>query len=639
MIWIITVFAIMKFQIAPFNIFFELLKDYKLNKPTFFISDILGFVFGLLIIFFAGYLFSLLTIKKAGSIERFLASICMGFGTNSWLMIILGLLFNLKLSTITFAYVVFLILLLILTKWNYKKIKIENFRLKNNIWIILFIIPFVLFSLFHDIFFPELYTDSIIYGIELSKIIFKEKRIPFIAGGPSVGLEFSANYPPGFQLIIVFLYSFIGNENVIYAKILSTLCLILLLFFVYNWSKELFKKEIMASISVLLLITTPFVILHSRFSFLYLYLMLQFSLGFYYLYKFNSTGERNHLIASLFFGSFASLTSYLGLLYFPFMVFILASKNINIKKLLIFVIIPIILISPWYIRNFILLGNPLWPFGGGKYIDSLIVSANTKHFIELSKLIGFNYDTAGDFAKSLKYLFFSYVDFFDSTKSNGFRPYLTIFTIPAIFIWFKKRESRFEFFVVWFLYILLVYMFIINFFERYFSLAIIPAIILSIYLINNLYSEKIFRTFLIVILAIIYVNSLFLSFIWDECIGAEKKDVISYMRSLGNYDKILDICYKDDAKMWKWVNENVSEKEKIATTDVRWYYFNKTMIDTDSWQLKDLYYANNTKEIRDILKKNGINFILINVAKRKLDVFDGFELVVKFGNNELYKVL
>ena len=49
--------------------------------------------------------------------------------------------------------------------------------------------------------------------------MFETGKIPLIAG-PSIGLEMSASYPPGIQLLAVYLYTFAGNANDFYYRMI-----------------------------------------------------------------------------------------------------------------------------------------------------------------------------------------------------------------------------------------------------------------------------------------------------------------------------------------------------------------------------------------------------------------------------------
>ncbi len=73
----------------------------------------------------------------------------------------------------------------------------------------------------------------------------------------------------------------------------------------------------------------------------------------------------HHLVLSSISIGLAILTKYHGIFVIPVILFIVY-KNCNKKLVLrnsaIVSVIPIIISLPWFIRNWILLGNPIWPF-------------------------------------------------------------------------------------------------------------------------------------------------------------------------------------------------------------------------------------------------------------------------------------
>jgi len=638
--WVIFSLAIKGFTLAPFDVILEIFEKISVTYPTISTIQIFGFISGLFILIFLGYLFSLILVKKLNFLERLTLSFGLGIGINSFIFSILGFIFNLQPISIFLTYLSLFLVLIWLNFDKLKKFRKPSFHKPSKFETLIFLVclPFILFSFIHVLFFPELYFDSLIYGAEWAKIIFTEKKIPFFGGGPSVGLELSSKYPSGSPILGVFFYILIGNENIFLFRLLSVVIFIFLILLVYGWSKKLFKEDKFAVLSILLLVTTPFVIIHSRVSSFYLYLIFEFSIAFYFLYRFYVSGKKPYLFLASILGGFAALTSYLGLLFFPFLIFIIAGKKIGYNQFFLSIILFLITCSPWYFRNLILLGNPFWPFFGGKYIDPIIQSNTMSHFNDMSKLIGFNYNTLEDLLSSVHRLFFTYVDFYNSTKFSGFRPYIMMFVLPAIFLWLKKRESKFEFFVIWFLYNLIIYTSILNIFERYFSLAIIPVIFLSVYLIKELSKIKFIKAILILILLIIFVNSLYLSFVWDECIGANRRVVITYMTNLGNFQKILETCYMTDIRVWRWVNENLPDDGVIATTELKWYYLNRTMINMDSWRLRKLYYTDDINEIVSVLEENNIKYLVIPISEELEEFSEYFQVLEVVENKKIYNL-
>jgi hypothetical protein len=587
-----------------------------------------------LLIWFFGYLTSLLFFKKLGFLFRLILSFALGFGIITFLLSILGFLYNFQLATFL-AFYTFLIILLLYS--NRKNILMFKFKFPAvNKVLIAVVLPFILLSLLHIFLFPELYRDSLIYA-QWAKILYKDKKINFVEGGPSIALGFASNYPSAYQLLAAFIYFFTGG-NLIFLRLTSLLTSFLLILLVYHWSREMFKEEKLSLYSILIFISLPFVIFFSRSASQYIYLTFQFSLACYFLWKFLLEKNRKNLYLSVIFAGFAALTSYLGLLFILLLFLTLQLGKKFYKEIALSFLLFFLVASPWYLRNFLILGNPIWPFGGGKYIDTFIQANSLEQLNKISKISGFNYETLEDLKNSLNRLFFLYLNYSDASTYHGLNPIFALLAIPAIFLWLKTRDKKIQFFVLWFLILLVSYAAIVNYWDRYLILISVPTVFLSLYLIRYLEKFKIVRLVLTLFLILLYFNSIYLALFWDECPRGKGK-FFEIIENLGNHQKILEICYGNEAKLWKWVNENIPENEIVATTDFKLYYYNKTVIELRSWKLRGLYYSSSINETVKILKENNISYLVITVATEEFDKFpEYFHLVKEFDGKKIYKL-
>lgn len=640
LLWIVIYFTLSKF-LMPFELFLKVANQVNIAFSPVPISQFIIFFMSLLVLLFLGYNFSLFLIKNTSLLERLILSFGLGLGVNSIIMILLGLLYNLNPQTI---FVIYLVVIATLSLLNFKKfilLKKNSIHKpnKNGLIIVIAVLPFLFFSLIYVLSFPELYVDSLIYVAEYAKVIFNQKTIPFIAGGPS-GIGLSFNYPPAFQMLGVFVYSFIGNENITFLRLLPLIIFIFLISLVYKWSEELFKKRSLIILSIILFISLPSLILHSRVSSIYIYLAFQFSLAFYFLQKFLIKKDKNYLFLSTIFGGFAALTSYLGLLYLFLLLFVFNLKSKYSKAFLIASILFFFIIAPWYLRNLIVLGNPVWPFGGGKYIDPIIQVDSFSQLRNVSKISGFNYDSITDLKNSLQRLFFSYINYDNASLYHSLNPIFSIFSIPAVFLLAKKREKKMNFFIIWFLFILTFYILVINYFDRYLILISVPTVFLSVYFIKELVKFKNAKWFIIFFLVTLYVYFLFISSSWNGCYwnSVTKENSTTYIQLSSDKWKQLELCYGNDAKMWKYVSENMPDVP-IATYDFRLYYYNRTMVELDSWKLHELFHTTSIAKTYEILKSNNISFIIIKEDKISFSNYTHFFYLVKAVENvKLYKI-
>jgi hypothetical protein len=547
-------------------------------------------------------------------------------------MLLLGLLYNFQLISFFLVYIPLLIFLLYL---NRKNLSIPKFKSPANKKFILIVFPFILLSLMHILLFPELYKDSLIYG-QWARILFQEKKINFVEGGPTLALGFASNYPSAYQLLGAFVYLFTG-ENLIFLRLVSLLISFLLIFLAYFWSREIFGEKL-SIYSVLLFISLPFIIFFSHSASQYIYLTFQFSLACYFLQKFLLEKNKKYLFLSSIFGGFAALTSYLGLLYVLFLPFVFKLDKKYYKTVLFSVVLFFAVISPWYLRNLIVLNNPIWPFGGGRYIDPIIQSNSLYQLHIISKFSGFNYDSLADLKNSFQRLFFSYVDYYNASVYQGLNPIFILLAIPAIFVWLEKKDKKMGFFIFWFIIILIFYILEVNYWDRYLILISVPTVFISVYLINLLIKFKTIKWLLILFFARLYLNSLFLTLFWDECPGGDKKTFLQTLENLGNHEKILEICYGNDAKLWKWVNENLPKNATIAVADFKLYYFNRTVIETTSWKLRNIFYASEIREVMPTFKENNISYLI--TMSEDIDKYPQyFELVENIGGRRVYKIV
>jgi len=542
--------------------------------------------------------------------------------------------------------------------------------LKKTITILL-IFPFIAISLFHVVFYPATFIDETMYA-EWARVMYKQRTFP-IVGGPATALGYSSSYPPAFYLLGTFIYSFVG-ENLLFLKLLSWITFVSFILLIYIWSKELFKRFDLILISILLFLTLPLIIWFSRLASHYMFLTLYFSLACYFIFKFNATQKKKFLYISSLFASIAALTSFLGLSYVILFLILVKPDKKNFKPIIFSLLIFFLLISPWYVRNSILLGNPLWPYGAiGKYIDLDIYDRNENYWARLAKTDGFSYSTSSDFIDSTYRLLNPTVELYDYAVRTGLRPIFTLFALPALLLYFysKKKDKQIKFFAYWFLVYLILYIFFlgkgftnygkvvnsgVGFYGReiYLILISVPTVFLSVYFIKKLFEIKIAKWVVIVLLASIYIYFLFNSIFW---VGCPKKmteeDNFAYIQSFGDKWKQLEICFGNYTSMWKYVSENIPDV-RIALFDYRLYYYNRTMVETDGWELHNLSHATNVAEMHGILKSNNISFIIVKEDKSffqnfaKLEQGDNFgflnytqyfSLVKAIGDIKLYRVI
>ncbi len=114
-------------------------------------------------------------------------------------------------------------------------------------------------------------------------------------------------------------------------------------------------------IPVIIFITIPFIYFISPIGQNGFLQTMFFTASLFYLFQIDSLNWKKILLLSLYLGAGGS-TKYQGLVLW---VFIMLSAFIFARsrgKVILVAFVSALLISPWYIRNYILTGNPMWPF-------------------------------------------------------------------------------------------------------------------------------------------------------------------------------------------------------------------------------------------------------------------------------------
>ncbi len=549
---------------------------------------------GFLFIFLNGFLIShILARDEVDSIERLILSTSLGFGMTSLVTLLLGLLWEISLLTIMLTQATLLTILLVTI--TYKKIKL-NLKtrlklLKKNLHMSNFSLPKVILctaigtciilAIYRTVAYPIVDWDTLAYGVNYAKIIFENKKVPLIAG-PSIGLEMSANYPPGIQLIAVYLYAFAGVSNDFYYKILQPIFGLLVIIATYKFSLSLSQNKIASLFAVVILSTIPlFWILFIQETYI-MYLTLMLTLAAYFFFKaYNSqdaSARKYEIIGTLFCG-FSTLTSYMGIFSLGILLLYAINRRLRAKRLVWLIALASFIAFPWYIRNFLLLGNPFYPFFGiGKYLDPLLFASSMQHFQNWTKQP------------------------FWGLASLISKLVTIIAASTIIYLIFVKRR---HFDMLLFLYLVFAGFSIMSFhipFPRYLMISLpilsvaISKGIKSFFVRHNFIENKITLTF--VLLITISVASILPSInIAKPTYYTENKwDYLSQ--------------FFDEGDTWRWINENTPEDAKIATYDIKQYYIERETMSLDGYEAIPLYKMDTVEELMNYLEKENVTHIL-----------------------------
>lgn len=183
--------------------------------------------------------------------------------------------------------------------------------------------------------------------------------------------------PPLFHIATALVYKAFINFSKGAAdfaiKMISPILGSLTLIIFFMVAKSLFNKKI-AFFSLLFLTFIPLHIDYSVFSYVDGTITFLAVLSVYFALK-------NRIMLSAIAAGLAILTKYNGIFILPVLLFIVyknfKGKGNLWKNILIVSIVPILIGSIWFIRNWVYLGNPVWPF-----MNTVFNGYEAKAFVE-----------------------------------------------------------------------------------------------------------------------------------------------------------------------------------------------------------------------------------------------------------------
>jgi len=546
----------------------------------------IGFAF----IFVNGFLLSYVLARDEVDItERLLLSVGLGFGVTCVVMILIGILWEISLLTIILTQASLFITLLLAAvyrglKLNFKSYLRTGYVPKFNLFeaILLIIVGvFVIVAIYQTVAYPTIEWDSLAYGVNYAKIIFKESKIPLIAG-PSIGLEMSASYPPGVQLLAVYLYNFAGNANDFYYRILQPIFGLATIIATYKFTGVVTKNRTAAVFAIFTLsIMSTFWLLFILETYLMcLTLMLTLSAFFFFkAYNSNGAGAKKYEIVGTLFCCFAALTSYIGLCSFGLLLLYAINRRVSAKRFTWLAISAVFIVLPWYIRNFLLLGNPVYPFFGiGNYLDPVLLKSSTQHFENWSK-VPFN-------------------DLYSTICIIG----ASLLLLAIVYLTFSKRK---QFLLIFPCYLSVVGLAIMGIhipFVRYLIIALpVLAVIIAAGTKSLLTTNTLVRrTTAIVLISLVLISSATVL----PCINSFKPTP-AHSDDKWSYIQILE-----EGDAWKWINENTPTDARIATYDIKEYYIERDIFTLDGNEAAPLYKMDTIEESIGFLEERNVTYFL-----------------------------
>jgi len=520
----------------------------------------------------------------------------------------------------------------------------------------------------------------------MAKIIYNNHGIPLISG-PSPGIEMSANYPPMYPALGVLSFLILGKNNDLIIRLLNPICSLLTFFITLILGKMVIGKDV-GFIAAILLASTPSFILYSIYTLNYsvqLMFMSTFLLLFVmYLKNLNT----NYFILSGLLLGFLLLTNYNSLYAIippVILVFYLwSSGHISTKFIIIFFILLIVGGGFWYIRNAIVLGNPVYPWAyeifGGLDLDKEMVALSQASVRDVANYVALGENPS--IVDILRFVFLNrttlpslslltilgiiliakYSKLFGILDLQTVPNSLNLYNIKNIKIYVRFFEYRIESFLIISMIIIIGFIFLSGIiFPRYFVFVLSIASLLSAIPLSSLYKHGNTTTKIV----IICILSLFLIHpglsaslggkMYHDVTAWNAPDSKQYLFYLTNPGiNPIDNLVRDEGTqvlVWEWINKNVKEGERIATWESRIYYIKDANLDyfffLDGKEARPLYKLDKKDDIIEYLQGKNVKYIvlmrIISVGKEELPLMKylgtrDFPLIYASGEGMVFHV-
>jgi len=477
------------------------------------------------------------------------------------------------------------------------------------------IVVFLIF--YHGILSPIDHFDALIYHAGMAKVMFRYHGIPLLAG-PSPGIQLSGNYPPLYPALGAFFFIHMNTTIVdLPLRAISPFMGLLTLFTTYGLGRILLGHK-NALLATLVIAVTPFFILYSIHALNNMMAAYYLALASLHMVLYFHRQQRLYLLVAGLSCGFAVSTTYLALYFVPVFIletFLFSQRSIRrwAEIFVPFLVGTVLTGAFWYIRNFIVLGNPIWPFAysvfGGSFIDPLMETQALQSVHNVGVYVSFG--------KEPDILDWIHLTFFGRA---GF-PALSILTALGA-IWTVASPSRNKGWVIPALTIVLMASSFV-FFPRYFVLILPFAAISSAQTLSCIFtSRRITVKFLVILIlaAILVYPGIAVAasgkVYHDVASWEPPQDFLWYLRNPGvDFLTAMKRGEGEGVEAWSWLNENLKADEKVATYESRIYYIKNGGVHQffflDGWEVRSLFEMSEPEQMIAHLKDNKVTCVLI----------------------------
>jgi len=496
----------------------------------------------------------------------------------------------------------------VLTFWLVKPTKYAIIMLPSLLIIYYLIISYAVLA-------PVVHWDATVYHATMANILYLNKGFPLIVG-TSLGLEMSSNYPPLFSALGAFFYSLVGAIEDVYLKIIPPIASFITLSAIYGIGKRV-ADEFYGILSSFILLSTPLFILYSIYATSYILYIAFASLSVYFLILAFKERVSNYWLVAGIFSGFSLLTNYHALYSLPLYIIVLIYAWIKgEKKNMLFLALPTILLaSIWLLRNMVLIGDPLYPFGFIKKSEPAWLRTYVFNSIQENSIISFFNKIDPTPLDYIGQILFNRMHY----------PAYSFLLVIGMMLALLERKIDFYILIAFPITYLFVFLIVTEarwIFPRAF-LGTIPAFSLlaalplyrAITIIKRINIKYSWIASLLLILIII--NYTLFPALPIATAGKNTYDA-SFASPPTSLTPILKMTIPEwyhgqSKKVWDFLNSHLQEGEKVATMEDKLYYVKngdpKYFFPLDGSEASGLYTLTSPEEIVEFLKTRNVRYI------------------------------
>ncbi len=508
-------------------------------------------------------------------------------------------------------------------------------------------------SFYHALAFPVDYWDALIYYVDYAQRTWEQGGFPTIVCG-QVGIGLGANYPHLFHVLQVLGAHIAGDWSDVYGQLLPPALGVATIGVLAGFLRNLFRNKLVVALGVLAFRALPYGFTYQVWVSDYS-LVIAFTAGFFYcIERFVQRRDWRWFEAAALLCGVMPTINYLGWIYFavlaaaPLLQIRSHTPRIILRKTVPFVLLAFAIAIPWYVRNVVVTGNPVYAFFyewlDGKHIDPAVMESCQVEWLangDGPAQLGPNLMTR--LTRTPWYLLVA-------NPSWKLGPLFTGLLLPGFFLSLFLRRNRSAFLLMaLFGFVLFLYEYVISGLYLYHALGILPVYAAFAMCLPATAGPRQRR--FIAVLVLIGGLCPGLAF---SLMGPKFNDVSLRALRYGPMDRdtYYRVRYPEDYRIWKTVNTECEEGAKILTHENRYHLFRRDieLIHLDDWEVSRLY-DRPFEDVHEWLVQQGIRYYL-RIPNEKnhpitvqlghnayLDNPDYFQEILRSGETVFYRIV